>query len=65
MKNLATIIDNEDIVTKEYVDNAASGGGVITSTYDSNTKTVTLTMGGTPSGVNITQDSTTGILTIV
>ena len=41
MKNLAEITDNEDVVTKEYVDLST----VIDSEYDENTYTVTLTIG--------------------
>jgi len=43
MKNLGEIIDNEDIVTKEYVDLST----VIDSEYNANTDTVTLIIGST------------------
>ncbi len=28
MKYLGSVTDNKDLVTKEYVDNAAAGGGI-------------------------------------
>lgn len=46
MKNLTEITDNEDIVTKEYVDLST----VIDSEYDANTDTVTLIIGSSDNG---------------